>query len=161
MSATLPWVFDDGGRLAAGYRGWADDCVVRAFAIALASDYAEVYDELAQMNESYHRTGAQRARSSSMQEWHMKHARRSARDGIAKPVIKAFAITHGMQWTPTMAVGQGTRVHLAAGELPQELGPLVVSVSRHVVAIVDGIIRDTFDPSRGGTRAVYGYWARG
>jgi hypothetical protein len=42
------------------------------------------------------------------------------------------------------------------GELP--IGRLIVSVSKHLVAVVDGVIHDTHDPSRAGTRCVYGYW---
>jgi hypothetical protein len=26
--------------------------------------------------------------------------------------------------------------------------------------VIDGVIHDTFDPSRGGTRCVYGYWIK-
>ena len=63
----------------------------------------------------------------------------------------------GFRWTPTMHVGQGCKVHLVAEELPA--GRLVASVSRHYVAVIDGVIRDLTDPSRGGTRCVYGYWA--
>jgi hypothetical protein len=31
-------------------------------------------------------------------------------------------------------------------------------VSRHAVAVIDGVIHDTYDCSRGGKRCVYGYW---
>jgi hypothetical protein len=55
-----------------------------------------------------------------------------------------------------MQVGSGTKVHLRDGELP--MGRLVVAVSNHVTAVIDGVVHDTHDPSRGGTRAVYGYW---
>jgi hypothetical protein len=34
-----------------------------------------------------------------------------------------------------MKIGQGCRVHLRAGELPD--GKLVVRVSRHMVAVID------------------------
>src|SRR6516164_288534 len=43
-----------------------------------------------------------------------------------------------------MRIGQGCTVHLARGELP--MGRLIVSVSRHVVAVIDGVIHDTHDP---------------
>jgi hypothetical protein len=62
----------------------------------------------------------------------------------------------GFKWTPIMAVGTGCRVHLRADELP--LGRLVVKISRHYSAVIDGVIHDTHDPSRGGTRCVYGCW---
>ncbi len=55
-----------------------------------------------------------------------------------------------------MAIGSGCTVHLRIGELPA--GRLVVSLSKHMTAVIDGVIHDTYDPSRGGTRCVYGYW---
>ena len=49
-------------------------------------------------------------------------------------------------------------MHLDPAELPS--GRIVVSLSKHYTALVDGIIHDTHDPSRGGTRCVYGYWTQ-
>jgi len=57
-----------------------------------------------------------------------------------------------------MAIGQGCKVHLRAEELPP--GRLVVQVSKHVTAVIDGVIYDTHDCSRGGTRCVYGLWRK-
>jgi hypothetical protein len=57
-----------------------------------------------------------------------------------------------------MAIGSGCTVHLRDGELPQ--GRLIVAVSKHIVTVIDGVIRDTHDPSRDGTRCVYGYWRK-
>jgi hypothetical protein len=62
----------------------------------------------------------------------------------------------GFEWVPTMRIGQGCRVHLRADELP--MGSLVVEVSRHSTAVIDGVIHDKYDPSRNGKRCVYGYW---
>lgn len=134
-------VYDDGGRAAAGFKGSAGDCVTRAVAIATGKPYREVYDLLAD--------GAGNERKSKG---------RSARNGIRtgrkwfKDAMKAL----GFSWTPTMKIGSGCKVHLKPEELPS--GRLVVSVSKHMVAVIDGVIRDTHDPSRGGTRCVYGYW---
>jgi hypothetical protein len=58
-----------------------------------------------------------------------------------------------------MKIGSGCTVHLRADELPE--GRLIVSVSRHTVAVIDGMIHNTHDPSRGETRCVYGYWKQG
>jgi hypothetical protein len=55
-----------------------------------------------------------------------------------------------------MKVGAGCQVHLRPGELPD--GVLIVKVSKHLTAIVDGVIQDTHDPSRRGNRCVYGYY---
>jgi hypothetical protein len=44
----MNYVYDDGGRAQAGYKGQAGDCTVRAIAIATELPYQEVYDELSQ-----------------------------------------------------------------------------------------------------------------
>jgi hypothetical protein len=44
-------------------------------------------------------------------------------------------------WTPTMALGSGCKVHLRDGVLP--MGRNAVSVSKHMVAVFDGVIQDT------------------
>jgi hypothetical protein len=138
------FVVDDGGRAAAGYRGQAGDCVARSIAIAAQLPYKTVYDalNLAAQNEPDQARGR----------------RSSARNGVARPTIRRFMKDLGWVWTPTMRVGSGTTVHLLPEELPE--GRLVVSCSKHLTAVIDGVIHDTHDPSRGGTRCVYGYWSR-
>jgi len=140
----MKWVDDDGGRKAAGYKGSTGDCVCRAIAIAAEQPYAEVY---AALNEASKRERPRRGSKRS-----------SARTGVGKATIKRFLTELGWEWTPTMAIGSGCTVHLDADELPG--GRLIVSVSRHLVAVVDGVARDTHDPTRGGTRCVYGYWRK-
>ena len=65
----------------------------------------------------------------------------------------------GWRWVPTMQIGQGCTVHLRGDELPS--GTLLVTVSKHYTAVIDGIIHDIYDPSREGTRCVYGYYHKG
>lgn len=137
MTHPLPWRHDDGGRAAAGFRGRADDCVCRAVAIAARRPYREVYDTIAAWNAQHGRT-------------------RSAREGVANRHLRALMASVGGMWTPTMTIGSGTTTHLAVGELPE--GRIVARVTRHVVAVIDGVVHDDHDPSRGGMRAVYGYW---
>lgn len=140
------WVYNDGGRLASGRKGGAGDCVVRAVSIASGLDYAEVYQHLAEGNAT------QRASK------HVPKRSRSARNGVyvKHKWFKDYMASLSFVWTPTMQIGSGCTVHLCASELPT--GRLVVSVSRHYVAMIDGVIHDTSDPSRGNTRCVYGYW---
>lgn len=140
----LPWVESDGGRAAAGLVGDTRDCVVRAIAIAAELGYRDVYDEL------YRRANAAR----------LRRDRHSPRLGVAPAVYRGYLAELGAEWTPTMQVGGGCRVHLAVGELPAR-GRLVVRLSRHAAAVVDGVVFDTYDPSRNGTRCVYGYWTFG
>jgi hypothetical protein len=141
------WVYNDGGRAAAGFKGDTGDCVTRAIAIATQLPYQEIYDLV---NEE-----AQRERPGSKRR---KGKRSSARTGVFKDTKRRVLERLGWTWTPTMQIGQGCTVHLRADELPA--GRLVVGVSRHSVAVIDGIIHDTHDPSRDGTRCVYGYWSK-
>ena len=138
--------FDDGGRAAAGYRGKAGDCVVRAIAIATGRPYQEIYD-LVNGAAIYERTGKR------------KRGKSNARTGVYKSSIKRVMKSLGWVWTPTMEIGSGCMVHLRAEELPP--GRLVVSVSKHLTAVIDGVIHDTHDCSRRGRRCVYGYWQPG
>lgn len=154
-TSTMPWVLDDGGRSAAGFRGAAGDCVARSVAIASRLPYSEIYARLAAGN------GAQRGRRGKRSA--------SARNGVqtSRKWFRDYMASLGFEWTPTMLIGQGCKVHLLAGELPT--GRLVVALSKHLTAVVDGVIRDTFDPSRTSVvndergyrlshRCVYGYW---
>ena len=142
---TLRFQYHDGGRAAAGFRGTTGDCVTRAIAIASGRPYREVYDALNALGKQ-ERLGTR------------KRGRSHARTGVYKATSRAYLLSLGWQWTPTMSIGQGCRVHLRAGELPP--GRLIVVVSRHLTAVIDGVIHDTADPSRQGTRCVYGYYCR-
>lgn len=138
----LPVIIDDGGRADAGFRGQTGDCVTRAVAIATGMPYREVYDLF---NEQARSERPRKGKSRS-----------SARTGVHKPTIRRVMASLGWEWHPTMGIGTGCTVHLAEGELPT--GRLVVSCSKHVVAVLDGIVHDTYDPTRDGTRCVYGYF---
>jgi hypothetical protein len=137
------YVYDDGGRAAAGYTGDAGDCVVRAIAIAAEVPYEEVYQ-------------AMWAGSRSLKL--LRERGKSPRTGVSRKVYDAYLKAHGWTWTPTMEIGQGCRVHLRAKELPP--GRIIARLSRHLCAVIDGVVHDTSDPSRDGTRCVYGYYTR-
>lgn len=144
--------FNDGGRRAAGFKGSTSDCVCRAIAIVSGLPYREVYDRI---NEYAAGEKFARGRVGVMAATGRGS---SARTGVMKPTTKAILADMGYVWTPTMRFGQGCRVHLRASELPA--GRLIVQCSRHITAVIDGVIHDTYDPSRDGTRCVYGYWSK-
>jgi hypothetical protein len=73
-----------------------------------------------------------------------------------KVVYRPYLESLGWRWVPTMGIGQGCKVHLRAEELPP--GRLIVKLSKHLVAVIDGVIHDTYDPTRRGTRCVYGFF---
>lgn len=134
--------FNDGGRAEAGFKGVTKDCVCRAWAIAANRPYIEIYDLILELakNESLGR----RKRKSS------------PRTGVFKPTERLLAKKLGFEWVPTTKIGQDCNVELDPKELPS--GRLVVAVSKHSVAVIDGVIHDIHDPSRNGTRCVYGYY---
>lgn len=142
----MKFTYHDGGRAAAGYTGKAGDCVCRSIAIVTGIDYQEVYDRLADGNAAQRRSKRTGKKP------------RTASQGInvRRQWVKEYMESLGFKWTATMRIGSGCTVHLRDGELPD--GRLVVSVSKHWTAVIDGVIHDTHDPSRGGTRCVYGYW---
>ena len=148
----LKFAFHDGGRLAAGFKGSAGDCVVRSIAIATQLPYLQVYEDLRSANAAY------------ADLRHDKLARRlnatgaSPRNGNHRKVFHEYILGHGFKWIPTMKIGAGCQVHLRADELPS--GTLLVKVSKHLSAVVNGVIYDTHDPSRGGKRCVYGYYIK-
>ena len=141
----MDWKFNDGGRKKAGYLGRADYCVCRAIAIAAGLDYEKVYQALAEGNAT-ERKG---------------NRKRTAREGIhtKRKWFKDYMVSLGFTWVPTMQIGSGCKVHLKAEELPA--GRLVCNVSRHLCAVIDGVLHDTHDCSREGKRCVYGYWVFG
>ncbi|MGI9345537.1 MAG: hypothetical protein ACR2PW_04650 [Gammaproteobacteria bacterium] len=141
--------YDDGGRAAAGFKGEAGDCVCRAVTIASGRPYCEVYERLAQGHADQRRTKRMK-----------KAGKRSARNGIYTKAkwFKDYMAELGFIWTPTMTIGSGCRVHVLPNELPH--GRLVLNLSRHSAAFIDGVLHDTYDCSRDGTRCVYGYWSK-
>lgn len=64
----------------------------------------------------------------------------------------------GFRLTPTMHIGQGCKVHMRVDELPMRR--LIVSLSKHYTAVIDGVIYDTHNPHCDGTRCVYDYWSK-
>lgn len=168
----MRFVFDDGGRSTAGFKGKTGDCVTRSVAIAAQLPYAEVYAALSEGCRTQRKTKRSRVKE-------------SARNGVNtnRKWFKDYMAALGWKWTPTMGIGTGCRVHLHDGELPK--GRLIVAVSKHYTTVIDGVIHDTHDPQRdvhrirpddGGPlkpgewrnsngicaierRCVYGYWA--
>jgi len=138
----MRWNLNDGGKpdsvLGQG------DCVVRAIAIAGNLPYKDVADALRPRCKTYNDKGYKAASKSGVTI------------GINKRVYHEWLLANGWTWTPTMFIGQGCKVHLRKNELPS--GRLIASLSKHLCAVVDGVIQDTYDPSREETRCVYGYY---
>jgi hypothetical protein len=148
----LGFQFNDGGRAAAGFKGGAGDCVVRSIAIAANLPYMQVYEDLRLANESY----ALLRNDRLAKRLNVKGS--SPRNGNHRNVFHNYIVNLGFVWVPTMKIGAGCQVHMRADELPNAI--LIVKVSKHLSAILNGVIQDTHDPSRGGNRCVYGYYRK-
>lgn len=143
----LQFKFHDGGRANAGYKGFTGDCAVRAIAIASEEDYQYCYDRLFEIQKEY----LSRKRSKKYQG---KSA--SPRNGVYRKCLNQLIEELGGKWVVCMEIGTGCQVHMNADELPK--GVIICRLSRHYSTVIDHTIYDTYDPSRGGTRCVYGYW---
>ncbi len=124
----------DGGRSDAGYKGTTGDCVTRAISIATGKPYKEVYKSL------------------------FKLSRATPRRGVWRKDYDKYLKGLGWEWVPCMFIGSGCRVHLNESELPT--GIIIARLSKHICAVIDGVIHDTHDPSRSGSRCVYGYYRK-
>ena len=140
-----PFVFSDGGRQEAGFKGFAGDCVTRSIAIVTGKPYREVYTALNALGKSERITKRNRRKS-------------NARTGVGRHTYERYLKSLGFKWVPCMHIGSGCQIHLKAEELPA--GRLVIRLSGHVTAFIDGKIYDIYNPSRGGTRCVYGYFVK-
>ena len=139
------FVYDDGGRASAGYKGTTGDCACRAVAIAAQRPYQEVYDLINEYAKK-ERTGKRKRKVSN------------ARTGVYPETFKKVMAHYGFEWVPTMHIGQGCTVHLRENELPK--GRIVCNVSGHYTAVIDGVLNDTYDCTRDGSRCVYGYFIK-
>lgn len=172
----MKFIYDDGGRANCGFKGKVGDCVTRSISIVTQRPYSQVYAELALINSKMRKTKRRVATTGQATASHGIYTN--------SQLFKDYMRGLGFRWVPCMKVGQGCKVHLADNELPN--GRLIVAVSRHYTAVIDGVIHDTgnpqrdksyiFEPDRGqelksnqgrnengvwteiGGRCVYGYW---
>lgn len=124
------FVYDDGGRVAAGYKNPAGDCVCRALAIASGRSYMEVRDRL--------RIGTGRVR----------HSKRRASPDNGIPVLKRWFILLMEEFGFTF---------VRKGEIP-DAGRIVVITRTHAFAVIDGTARDTHMSGLADRR--FGYWIK-
>lgn len=129
----MDFIWNDGGRARSGFVGQAADCVTRAIAIATGRLYREVYEELGLAAE------------------------KSPRNGMNLGVASSYLLKrqfaqhdcHG-QALPMDALPKGIVVAL----LFKDRGR-----SRHLCAVIDGVIYDTWNPYED-EYVVWTYWTR-
>lgn len=131
----LEYKYNDGGRSQYYKTSMVRDCVTRAIAIASNKDYKEIYN----LVKSYLKP------------------KKSPNNGVPNKLVKKIMTDLGYQWVSKMSIGTGCTTHLSQDEIPMDK-IIICNVSRHVVAVVNGVVNDTFDCTRDGNRCVYGYW---
>jgi hypothetical protein len=130
------YVYDDGGREAAGFKSTTGDCVTRAVSIATQQPYKVVYEALNELAKA-ERPRGQRKRS-------------NACTGVHKQTIRRYMESIGWTWTPTTAIGSGCTVHLRADGLPA--GRLVVALGGSRVLCVNCCAVQAYDRRYGPRR---------
>ena len=133
----IDYQYDDGGREAAGYRGRTGDCVVRAIAVCARQDYRAVYLTMA---EQMKRNGyAASGNAYAIRERSRRAPRRKGQISARRVQDRVLEL-YGFR-----------KVRLPAGARPtfteahRRFGDCIVGTTKHVAAVVDGALRDTFD----------------
>ena len=147
----LTLIQSDGGRSHFPRPGGPRDCAVRAIANGTCLPYRTVWGIVDEENSRDRITRGRRLKG-----------KLRADQGVRSATFRRLMLGLGWQWTPTMFIGSGCRVHLRADELPHE--EIICTVSRHVCYVDNregkGLLYDTHDCTRDGTRCVYGFWRK-
>jgi hypothetical protein len=129
----MNFIYNDGGRADAGFKGKAGDCVVRAIAIATGEKYKNVYNMVASANKDF-------------------GFAKSARNGIHKSVSADVLKKLGFQWySAPKFIGRKARPF----DMPR--GVVIAKQAHHLVAVINGVPYDTFDST---VKIIYGYWKK-
>ena len=120
----IPYQYADGGRKKAGFKGRAQDCVVRALCNALGfeSIYRDIYEELAILNK---KSGSSK----------------SARNGLQRRVYKPYYRKFANEVISFK--GHIVFAHEVWDQYGPEGGSIIVARWRHVAAMRDGVLLDT------------------
>lgn len=144
----MDFVYNDGGRSRYFKAKSVGDCVTRAIAIATRTDYKEVYDSLNKLAKA-ERVGSKKRHISS------------SRNGVYKITERKYLESIGWSYKPLMKIGASEHYYLTESDLETlELddGRYILQIRRHLTAVIDGVINDTFNPSEYYDPMLYGYY---
>jgi hypothetical protein len=129
----MGYVFNDGGKVAAGFKG-SEDCATRALAIALELDYKD-------------------ARAILMKHSKMGRLGSGAISrGVYKEDLDSALRSLGWKWVSVKKIA-GRKAKYTDIDSTR----FIARMAKHFVAVVNGNILDTFDSS---DKMVYGYWEK-
>lgn len=129
----IGYVHDDGGRSDARYKGDTGDCAVRAISILTGIPYADVYGRMAACMK--------RAGFAASGNAYRQRPRRGLKPAISaralQDLVKASYGLHRVKFDrgPRPTYSEAWTLH----------GNCLVCTAKHIAAIVDGNLRDTFD----------------
>jgi hypothetical protein len=126
----LPFIYDDGGREEAGFRGKTGDCSVRAVAIATGVPYKAVYQAFKKSNPG------------------KVKGILNYSGGTPHEFIEEFLLKLG--WRRKF-LGSSQKLDRT---LP--MGRIIVSIPKHTICIIDHIAHDTFKSPA--SSPVFEYW---
>lgn len=131
----LPHVLTDGGRKEAGYKGSTGDCVIRAIAVATGEKYKDIYKAIFAM-----------AKANPTFRQAMYPHRCSPRFGVYQEHYQEYLEARGWKWIPA------TELQPESGKITEEnikmVGTAIIKVHRHLMAVKDGVVHDSFPPSQ-------------
>lgn len=144
----MDFVYNDGGRSRYYRAESVGDCVTRAIAIATRTDYKEVYDSINKLAKA-ERVGSKKRHISS------------SRNGVYKITERKYLESIGWSYKPLMKIGSSEHYYLTESDLETlglEDGRYILQIRRHLTAVIDGVINDTFNPSEYYDPMLYGYY---
>ena len=115
----MKWIYNDGGRSLYFKAQDVRDCVCRAIAIANDKDYKVVYNTLKIFNNN-----------------------QSPRNGVYESVYSKLLKSWGWKCISC----ENKNIHLKEDELPD--GIIICKIDRHLVAVKDKIVYDTWDSTK-------------
>ena len=137
----LDFMFSDGGRELAGYKGDAGDCVTRAISTAIAWESDSRYEYEKHRSELMKRMSSWRKTSRSKKAKATKS--NSVRNGTPQEVYRPYLEDLGWERVSLVKFGDPTRKEMVKEDIPD--GVVILEVSKHLVACVRHAVFDTWD----------------
>ena len=130
----MEWIYDTGGREKYYKALNVRDCVTRAIAIANGMDYKETYMALKKYNGGD-----------------------TPRNGMYASVYSKMLEDLG--WEYISCSDDGQEIFFREDTLPEK-DVIICKIDRHLVAVIGGVIHDTFNSSGKGSKKLLGYWIK-
>lgn len=155
-TAPMPFKRTDGGRATAGrVNGNVGDCAIRAITIATTRPYGEVFTDMqAQYRHWVFNSNDALARDIKVFVKYGYIDFCMLEHGTPNAFIHHYLTQLGWMWTST----RGRGVLMQASHMPA--GRVIVALSKHLTTVVDGVLHDTHDCSKGGAAIVHGHWLK-